>query len=97
MSRPDHPDSAERTLILAPRGRDAALARNILREAGLAAEICRSFQELVDGIRNGCELAIVTEEAFRNTDLYVTAFENRVASVYRLNVGIRGLPLYCGW
>jgi signal transduction histidine kinase/CheY-like chemotaxis protein len=62
-------DVAERTLILAPRGRDAALARDILREADIGAEICRSFAELVAGVTRGCELAIVTEEAFRGADM----------------------------
>ena len=69
MTGPDHPDQAERTLILAPRGRDATLAQSILQEADLHAEICGSFHELVEGITRGCELAIVTEEVFRGVDV----------------------------
>ena len=61
--------TAERTLILAPRGRDAILAQSILREAELRADICLTFQDLVEGIKAGCELAIVTEEAFRGVDM----------------------------
>jgi len=61
--------TAERTLILAPRGRDAILAHSILREAELCADICPTFQDLVEGIKAGCELAIVTEEAFRGADM----------------------------
>jgi signal transduction histidine kinase len=58
----------ERTLILAPRGRDASLAQSILSEAELNCEICKSFPELMDGIETGCELAIVTEETLRGVD-----------------------------
>jgi gluconolactonase len=39
----------------------------------------------------------VTNLAFHNTDLYVTAFENGAASVYRLSVGIGGHPLFSRW
>jgi signal transduction histidine kinase/ActR/RegA family two-component response regulator len=35
----------------------------------LRAEICESFHELVAGIKSGCELAILTEESFRGTDM----------------------------
>jgi signal transduction histidine kinase len=69
VTSPENSDAAERTLILAPRGRDAALAQNILREANIRADICGSFAELVAGIVRGCELAIVTEEAFRGADM----------------------------
>jgi len=68
VTKADHWEAVERTLILAPRGRDAVLAESILREAHLRTEICKSFQELVAGIKAGCELAIVTEEAFRGID-----------------------------
>ena len=39
----------------------------------------------------------VTNLAFRDKDVYVTAFENHVASVYCLSVGVRGQTLFCGW
>ena len=68
MSKPDNVEGTERTLILAPRGRDAVLAQSILREAKLQADICKSFQDLLAGIKSGCELAIVTEESFRGID-----------------------------
>ncbi len=58
----------ERTLILAPRGRDAVLAQSILKEANLNCAICKSFPELMYGIQTGCELAIVTEETLRGVD-----------------------------
>jgi len=69
VTRPNQSDTAEQTLILAPRGRDAALARSILQEADLCAEVCASFPDLVSGIEAGCELAIVTEESFRGVDM----------------------------
>jgi len=69
VNKSDSTDTLERTLILAPRGRDAKLAQSILHEAGLSAQICGSFQDLVAGIAEGCELAIVTEEAFRGIDI----------------------------
>ncbi len=69
MNRSDSIEPAERTLILAPRGRDAKLAQSILQEADISAQICGSFQELLGGIARGCELAIVTEEAFRGIDI----------------------------
>ena len=68
MTRQNHV-TGERTLILAPRGRDAILAQSILREAELCAEISPAFPDLVEGIKAGCELAIVTEEAFRGVDM----------------------------
>ncbi|WP_315766668.1 hypothetical protein [Bradyrhizobium sp. SZCCHNR2009] len=69
MNRSDSIEPAERTLILAPRGRDAKLAQSILQEADISAQICGSLQELLGGIARGCELAIVTEEAFRGIDI----------------------------
>jgi len=59
---------AERTLILAPRGRDAVVAKGILREARLHAEIGVDLGELVEEIRRGSDVAIITEEALRGVD-----------------------------
>lgn len=56
-------------LILAPRGRDAAIAQGILREAHLRADICNSFPDLLSRIELGCELAILTEESLRDVDV----------------------------
>jgi len=68
----------ERTLILATRGRDAIVARGILYEAHLRADICASLQALLAEIISGAELAIITEEAFRGVD--TRALVNWVAS-----------------
>src|ERR1043165_3187602 len=44
------------------------VARGILREAGLRADICPDINTLLDEITEGEELAIITEEAFRGVD-----------------------------
>ena len=58
----------ERTLILATRGRDALVAKGILRDACLDAHVCADVSELVCEIESGAEVAIITEEAFRGVD-----------------------------
>ena len=59
---------AQRTLILAPRGRDAVVAKGILRDAHIYSEICLDLRELVDEICRGADIAIVTEEALHGKD-----------------------------
>src|SRR6187200_508456 len=63
MSYPASTD--DRALILAPHGRDALVAKGILREAKIAADICVDIQELVQEIERGAGLAVITEEATR--------------------------------
>ena len=57
-----------RALILAPAGRDAAVAVALLQEAGLHAASCQNVAFLADAIQEGCGLVIVTEEALRSAD-----------------------------
>jgi signal transduction histidine kinase len=64
-----HVPHPERTLILAPRGRDAVVAKSLLRDAQLHADICVDLSELLQEIERGAEVAIVTEEATRAADL----------------------------
>jgi signal transduction histidine kinase len=52
-------------LLLAPRGRDAAVAREILHDGQISATICRDLDELLQHLRRGAEVAVVTEEALR--------------------------------
>ncbi len=52
----------EHVLILAPTGRDAALAEQVLGRAGLRARRCRDAVDLRDGIRNGAGAALIAEE-----------------------------------
>jgi two-component sensor histidine kinase/PAS domain-containing protein len=60
---------SERALVLAPRGRDAAIAAALLQEAGIAAHVCRDIPGLVQEIARGAGLAVVTDEAFGTSDL----------------------------
>jgi PAS domain S-box-containing protein len=53
----------ERVLILAPRGRDAAIAGTILREAGRAHDAVRNFSDLAAELTVGAGAAIIAEEA----------------------------------
>jgi signal transduction histidine kinase/CheY-like chemotaxis protein len=61
--------TSERALILAPQGRDANIAADILREGGLVAEICNDLQELMAEIVAGAGLAVLTNEVIRNADI----------------------------
>ena len=63
-------DLSERALVLAPQGRDAAVARAMLNEAGLAADIVRDIGGLVAGLGQGAGFALVTEEAVSGVDLH---------------------------
>jgi signal transduction histidine kinase/ActR/RegA family two-component response regulator len=59
---------SERTLILAPRGRDAIVAEGILREAAIRGDICVDLADLLEELRRGADNAVVTEEAIRDSD-----------------------------
>jgi len=52
-----------RILILAPIGRTAPLARNILESAGLACEVCATMAELCAGLDQGAGAALLLGEA----------------------------------
>ena len=62
-------DLSERALILAPQGRDGAVARAMLGEAGLPGDIVGSVFEIVDQLQMGAGFAVVTEEALTGKDL----------------------------
>ena len=66
---PHRDGSSERALILAPVGRDAAVAAALLREDGLDSHVCRDLAELHDGMAAGAGLVLLTEEAVRTADL----------------------------
>jgi signal transduction histidine kinase len=53
---------------MAPRGRDAAGVSRILHDARISAHVCGDVDVLLDYIRNGADLAVVTEEGLRNQD-----------------------------
>jgi two-component sensor histidine kinase len=64
------PAAEHRALVLAPYGRDAALAGSVLGAAGLAAEACADPDALCRELARGAGLAVVTEEALATADLH---------------------------
>ena len=63
------PSLSERALILAPRGRDAPVAVDMLRETGIMSMVCADIPELVSRLDEGAGFALVTEEALLSPDL----------------------------
>jgi len=59
---------SERVLVLAPGGRDAAVASAILREAGLTGEVCTDLDALVAELERGAGVVVLTEEVLRTSD-----------------------------
>ena len=62
-------DSSERAIVLAPTGRDATVAANLISEAGFSAEICSDLDALVREMAAGAGLAIIANEAVKTADL----------------------------
>jgi signal transduction histidine kinase len=60
---------SERALVVAPRGRDAAIASAMLREAGIEAEACSSLPLLIGSFEDGVGLVILTEEVLASADI----------------------------
>ena len=58
-----------RALVLAPRGRDAAVAASLIDQAGVPSRICRDLAELVEALDDNAAFVLMTEEAIRNVDL----------------------------
>ena len=63
-------DLAERALILAPQGRDAAVAQGMLAEAGMPGDIVADVLQLVPQLEAGVGFVVVTEEAISGADLH---------------------------
>jgi PAS domain S-box-containing protein len=60
-------------LIFAPHGRDAEVARALLKEAGVASAICTELAEFERSLDDRCWFAVVTEESLRTGDLRALA------------------------
>jgi signal transduction histidine kinase len=58
----------ERVLILAPRGRDAAVAEQVLARAGTPAEACPDISGWLACLQAGAGAALITEEAVGESD-----------------------------
>lgn len=67
MKRTTH---SERALVLAPRGRDAAIASAMLTESGIEATACETLPMLVAELDSGAAFGVVTEEAIASADLH---------------------------
>jgi signal transduction histidine kinase/CheY-like chemotaxis protein len=61
--------SSERAVILAPKGRDAAVAAALIREAGYHAHACIDLPALLSEIEHGAGLAVIADEAIKTADL----------------------------
>jgi signal transduction histidine kinase/CheY-like chemotaxis protein len=61
--------SSQRAVILAPLGRDAAVAAALIREAGFYADIAGDLAALVHDIERGAGLAVIADEAIKTVDL----------------------------
>jgi PAS domain S-box-containing protein len=60
---------SERALVLAPRGRDAAIAAAMLGEAGITAQACASLADLLAELDEGAAFVVLTEEAIATADV----------------------------
>ena len=65
--------SLGRVLVLAPQGRDAGIARALLKEAGIISEICLDPPALERALGDDTCFVVVTEEALRSADLRILA------------------------
>ncbi|HEY3891777.1 MAG TPA: ATP-binding protein [Bradyrhizobium sp.] len=61
--------SSERAVILAPTGRDAAVAAALIREAGYYANMCGDLAAMIHEIEAGAGLAVIADEAIKTADL----------------------------
>lgn len=61
--------SSERAVILAPIGRDAAVAAALIKEAGYHAHVCGDLAALLKEIEDGAGLAVIADEAIKTADL----------------------------
>ena len=59
-------ENAERILILAPSGNDAANAAMVLHRAGIAATICEDSKAIVRNFEHGAGALLVAQEALTN-------------------------------
>ena len=58
----------DRVLVLAPRGRDAPVAADLLVRHGLLAAICGDLAALLHALRDGAGAVLLTEEALASED-----------------------------
>src|SRR6201747_722592 len=61
--------SSERAIILAPIGRDAAVAAALIKEAGYYADVCGDLVARLHEIEGGAGVAVIADEAIKTADL----------------------------
>ena len=64
---------SERAVILAPMGRDAAVAATLIKAAGYHANVCADLAALLHEIDGGAGLAVIADEAIETADLRALA------------------------
>jgi PAS domain S-box-containing protein len=62
-----------RILVLAPQGRDAEIARALLKEGGITSEVCVDLPAFERALGEDTCFAVLTEDALRTADLRVVA------------------------
>jgi signal transduction histidine kinase/CheY-like chemotaxis protein len=62
-------EPALRALILAPSGRDSAVASGLIGRANLESAVCRDLAQLVSQLNDTTAFVLLTEEAMRSSDL----------------------------
>jgi PAS domain S-box-containing protein len=65
--------SLGRILVLAPQGRDAGIARALLKEAGIISEICLDLPSFERALGDDTCFVVLTEEALHSSDLRIVA------------------------
>jgi two-component system, sensor histidine kinase len=68
----------QRILVLAPRGKDAVLARDALNSSGLSAQICADLETLGVELATGAGAILIAEEALppHRVDLLATSLDD---------------------
>ena len=64
------PGFSERALILAPGGRDARIAADMLMEAGIKSVVCTSLDQVIGELRPGAGFGLITEEVIAGANLH---------------------------
>jgi len=67
------PHLSERALVLAPQGRDSAVASQMLAESGIRCHICSGVPDMVRELAAGAGFCLVTEEALIETHITALA------------------------
>ena len=58
-----------RALVLAPRGRDAAIAKSLVEQPNVVAEVCANLHDVLTALGPDVAFVLMTEDAVRSADL----------------------------